>query len=97
MTEPVTFEVRVYDSGPQFSVPVKVRDALKLPREGDGDGSVLYLRVWDAVSGEELWKGDKQLRSGPEVYGRGEPDDIGHAIRPGQRLRVEATCISVSG
>lgn len=91
MVEPVTFEAKVYKSGSQFSVPVDVRDALRLPRQGDGDGSVLYLRIWDAASGEELWSGEKQLRSGPEVYGRSSPEDVSYAISPEQHIRVEAT------
>jgi hypothetical protein len=90
VVRPATFETRVYKSGSQFNVPVDVRDTLGLPREGGGDGSVLYLRIWDATSGEELWSGEKQLRSGSEVYGRSGPEDVGFAISPKQRIRVEA-------
>jgi hypothetical protein len=49
-TGPITFEVRVYESGPRFCIPVNQRDALGLPREGEGDNSVLFLQVWDAVN-----------------------------------------------
>jgi hypothetical protein len=63
-------------SGPRFCIPVNQRDALGMPREGEGESSVLFLQVWDAVNGEELWSGNKQLRSGPEVDGRRDPKGL---------------------
>jgi hypothetical protein len=73
MVGPVTFERDVQDKAPRFTVPADEHAKLGLPEKGDGDGSVLHLRIWDAASGEELWSGEKQLRSGLEVYGRSRP------------------------
>jgi hypothetical protein len=95
MIEAVIFTVNVQNSGPRFAVPIDVRDALGLPRKGYADGSDLYLHLWDAVSGEKLWEGEKKLRSGPEVYGHDGHDDIGWTLEPGQALRVKASKISV--
>lgn len=84
MVEPVTFEARAQKSEPRFSVPSVVLSALGLPYEADDS---VFLRICDAASGEELWSGEKQLRSGSEIYGRNGPGDVGFAIGPGQLRR----------
>jgi uncharacterized protein YjbI with pentapeptide repeats len=85
----VTFEVQAHEDSPRFSVPVHVLDKLGIPH--DGGGAVLHLRIWDAKSGQELFSGEKELKSGAEVYGRDHPSDVGYKIRAGQPIRIAVT------
>jgi hypothetical protein len=76
----VTFEIDVQKKAPQFSVPKEVCNILGVQGEDE-----LALVVQD-TAGTVLFDGSKLLKSGVEIYGA----DIRSAIKPGQRIRVEA-------
>ena len=60
----VTFEIESHSKGGQFSIPKETRDALKITTDDN-----VYLVVKDAQSGRVLFEGEKDMRSGAEIYG----------------------------
>lgn len=88
----VTFEIKAYDQDyVAFAVPREAFEKMGVDYDkGHGDGEWLHLLVRDADTGEVLFSGVKETRSGPEIYGA---DDIGRAIERSQRLFVVATCL----
>lgn len=76
-----TFTVSVYKSAHAFCFPKDARDALGLSH-----GDSVYLTI-KTPEGDELFRGRKLLRSGPEIYGK----DIATALTPGATIVVEAS------
>ncbi len=76
-----TFKASVYKSSRAFCIPKAERTAL-----GINSGDSVHLTI-TSQSGTELFRGRKELRSGPEIYGK----DIAHALTPGATIIVEAS------
>lgn len=77
----VKFEVTVHNSSRRFTIPKHVRDRFEID-----DGDSVHL-VITSLSGEHLFEGREELRSGPEIYGKA----IAKALTPGSKLLIEAS------
>lgn len=67
----VTFEITTHSSGGHFSIPKETRDALGITTDDP-----VHLVIKDAKTGEKLFEGKKEMRSGAEIYGS-DVEDIG--------------------
>ena len=78
---PIKFIGSVYKKSRSFTIPKRVREELGID---NGDSVLLSVAT---SSGEELFRGRKMLKSGPEIYGK----DIAHALTPGAPIVVEVS------
>lgn len=64
MPKSFPFEVESHSSGGRFSIPKKALKAIDI-----SEGAIVDLVVQDAETDEVLFAGQKEMKSGPEIYG----------------------------